>query len=278
MITAFLLVSVATVSQASLLLYDGFNYADGSALRGTVSTIWSNNVTGSGAMATNRAGSLTYSGLPASVGGKVELAGYKSSSAAPVVKRILTTTYVSNTSLYASFILNIPTIGTVQSNGSISVFSLKSGQGHLVITNNASNPSKFNIGLLSTGGKAVVWDNNGGVGYDQNISYLIAISATNTSSGTTNAFAQLWVNPTLGQSSPSAAKLTTSIANIINSTIEIGVGVGNGAGDPAIRSVIYIDELRVGTTWADVTIPEPATVGMLGFGALVTLLIRRLRT
>jgi hypothetical protein len=41
--------------------------------------------------------------------------------------------------------------------------------------------------------------------------------------------------------------------------------------------VIYVDELRVGSTWGDVVIPEPATVGMLGLGAVIMLLIRRIR-
>jgi hypothetical protein len=39
-----------------------------------------------------------------------------------------------------------------------------------------------------------------------------------------------------------------------------------------------LDEVRVANTWQDAApIPEPATVGMLGLGALVTMLIRRMR-
>lgn len=39
-----------------------------------------------------------------------------------------------------------------------------------------------------------------------------------------------------------------------------------------------LDELRIGTLIGDVAIPEPATIGMIGVGALVTLLIRRFGT
>ncbi len=39
---------------------------------------------------------------------------------------------------------------------------------------------------------------------------------------------------------------------------------------------ILFDEVRLGTTLGDVTnIPEPATIGMLGIGALITMLLRR---
>jgi PKD repeat protein len=244
---------ISVVAALPLYFYDGFNYPDGSALRGTSTTIWSNFTSGSTPFATNRAGTLSYSGLPASIGGKVQLSGYRP-TANGTVNRTITSSYVTNSGLYASFILNVTTLSTIQSNVSgMFVFSLKNGNGQLLITNNASDAAKFNVGLLAAGGKVPVWYNNGGAGYSQSTSYLIAMSLTNTSAGATNAFSQLWVNPPLGQSTPGAAQLTVPVANITNTSINVGVGNGNGIADPAQRSFIYLDELRVGPSWASVT-------------------------
>ena len=202
LIVMLVLGALASASQATLYFYDGFDYTANTGLRGTATTMWSNNVSGGNPLATNRTGSLSYSGIPASAGGKVELAGYRPGFAGSV-NRMTWSNHLGTADLFASFILNVDTLSTVQSNSYI--FSMRNGKGQLVITNNASNPSKFNIGLFEVAGKTTfAWDTNGGNGYDLGTSYFIVMSYTNVTAAT-NAFAQFWVNPVLGQSSPGAA-------------------------------------------------------------------------
>jgi len=51
---------------------------------------------------------------------------------------------------------------------------------------------------------------------------------------------------------------------------------GLGAADAVTATGVFLDEFRFGTQLSDVTsIPEPATIGMLGLGALVAMVARR---
>ena len=63
-------------------------------------------------------------------------------------------------------------------------------------------------------------------------------------------------------------------------SVIIGAGINNTAADQNPNHV-YLDEIRVGETWADVTsamtVPEPATISILCIGAVVGLLARRRR-
>jgi hypothetical protein len=264
------LTALAAASQATLYKYDGFDYVAGTGLRYQTGYA----VSGSSGMATNRAGSLTYAGLPASTGGKVQLFGQRPAASGTVTYKMWSNGVPDGatvTNLFASFILNVANVGTIQSNQFI--FSLRNGSAQIMITNNALNPSKYNIGIFQQVGKTGwAWDTNEGNGYDVNTSYLIAMSYTNTTATTYNS--QVWINPAL-TATPGTANLNLSQFYVNSATNQYSFGNGNG--NVAAETVIYVDELRVGSTWGDVVIPEPATVGMLGLGAVIMLLIRRIR-
>ena len=264
------LTALAAASQATLYKYDGFDYVEGTGLRYQTGYA----VSGSSGMATNRAGSLTYAGLPASTGGKVQLFGQRPAASGTVTYKMWSNGVPDGatvTNLFASFILNVANVGTIQSNQFI--FSLRNGSAQIMITNNALNPSKYNIGIFQQVGKTGwAWDTNEGNGYDVNTSYLIAMSYTNTTATTYNS--QVWINPAL-TATPGTANLNLSQFYVNSATNQYSFGNGNG--NVAAETVIYVDELRVGSTWGDVVIPEPATVGMLGLGAVIMLLIRRIR-
>jgi len=67
----------------------------------------------------------------------------------------------------------------------------------------------------------------------------------------------------------------SSIDTGIASDLDTFVLQGQGGADALKAGGVFLDEFRLGTTLQDVTsIPEPATIGMLGLGALFTILMR----
>lgn len=264
-------------AQASLYLYDGFDYTADTRLGANAASGGSGGwyTAGSNPSPTNRAESLTYSGLD-STGGKVELAGYRvgASGSSPLKLWGYPAVENQNTNMFASFLVNVASIGTSQSNNVTPFFTLRTSKASLVISNNATVSGNFNIGILSGSSSAVqVWDTNGGNGYAPNTTYFVVFSYTNNASETWSD--QLWVNPA---SFADVTATTASFAGSSTTNNAISFANANGVTDPDQRAQIYVDELRVGTTWNDVfVIPEPATVGMVSFGGLITLMLRRIQ-
>lgn len=92
---------------------------------------------------------------------------------------------------------------------------------------------------------------------------------------------KIWINP--DSSSFGGTEPAATIQQTWTGTEQEGATGTNGfaaykINASSLNAGFNLDELRVGTTWADVTpIPEPATIGMLGLGALVTIMARRMR-
>jgi hypothetical protein len=122
-----------------------------------------------------------------------------------------------------------------------------------------------------------------GFDYNSSDTFLVVLGYLR---GTTvaNSSMNLWINPdsaTFGTATAPAPTLTLPGYNYTQEAIWNkleypfnGSGTGTVAGEA-------IDELRIATDWASTVpaaIPEPATIGMLGLGALVTLLIRRMKS
>lgn len=77
---------------------------------------------------------------------------------------------------------------------------------------------------------------------------------------------RMYIDPTTGQSEPAAASATMS-------TFDLGPATVLGLTGPGAFGV---DEIRIGTNWRDVTIPEPSCVVLLLVGlSLPTFLKRR---
>lgn len=238
----------------SLYFYDGFDYTPDTELRNDSLNYWVNGI--NTCLVSNRAGNLTYTGLPslpASTGGQVAL--YGTLSAYGNVRR----TFVppgNFADMFASFLLNVDTLGSAVFGGVSSascIFNLKNGSntsggyGEVVVTNfTAGSTALFKIGMKQYGVAAVAWDDNGGIGYAADQTHMIVVSYTNTV-GTTNWTSQLWIDP--ASTNMGAANLT-QVQGYYNT---MGVNyVSIGCGDANGGSSIYVDELRVGPTWATV--------------------------
>jgi hypothetical protein len=138
--------------------------------------------------------------------------------------------------------------------GNAQIFSVRNGAAQMMITNNAANPAKYNIGIFQQIGKKVwTWADNGGNGYDINTPYLIVMSYTNSSPSATNVTAELWINPALNSTPPATADIWQAQLAMGNPTNFYGFSNGNGNPEPGTE--IYVDELRIGSTWSDVVTP-----------------------
>ncbi|MGC8625893.1 MAG: PEP-CTERM sorting domain-containing protein, partial [Phycisphaerae bacterium] len=103
-----------------------------------------------------------------------------------------------------------------------------------------------------------------------NTTYLMVLEDVANSSGPDTL--NLWVNPTAGVASPSGAPdITDSLIGPIG-TIS-GIGTNDGA------ATTSYDEIRIGTSYADVTpVPEPAPLALVATGGLGLLLLKRRKT
>lgn len=89
--------------------------------------------------------------------------------------------------------------------------------------------------------------------------------------------ASLFLNPTPGSAEPAAQlTVTAGAALTLNSGIQ-SFFVRNNSVEP---DALLIDELRIGTSWSDVTplaVPEPGTLALFGLGLLGLISCQRLR-
>jgi hypothetical protein len=237
----FLVCVIAVRSQAQLLT-EPFNYTPDPTLGLAVQSggVWLKVNTGDSILIT--AGSLSYSGLSASTGNKIAFDGAGTD---------YYTDFTSQTSgsVYYSFILNVSSLGSLGTTGGYFTGFIQSGStslfGGTVWTRLSTTAGKFNVGVSTRSNTAVTWlaaDLTPGTP-------VFVVVAYDFIAGTANDVARIWLNTAnIGGSEP-APDATAVAGTDLASAARILVRQDNATNTPFIE----MDELRVGTTWAQVT-------------------------
>ncbi|OFY21019.1 MAG: hypothetical protein A2W98_01620 [Bacteroidetes bacterium GWF2_33_38] len=230
--------NVSTWGQATLPHHDPINYTIGQSL--SSQSGWTVSNTGDSLLIAS--GNLSNAGLPTSTGNKVTFDG------AGIDAAKLFTQQTTGT-VYYSFLMNVTALGSLNATG-----------GYF---------TAFTEGTSTTFG-ATVWTRLNGAGYDIGISpktsattdiaWSTSSYAVNTTilvvvsyefvTGTANDVVRVFVNPTPGASEPAATITATNAGGTdLTNVNRILIRQDSSTETPSIE----MDELRVGTSWADVT-------------------------
>ena len=228
-----------TISQVQNLPFvESFNYTDTEALGNQPA--WTNYFSGDDIVVNTN--NLSYSTL----NGFGNAVGFDGSGADPVVDY----TPTSTGKVYSSFMLNVTSFDTTPTDGYFAILRNDTGAYIARVYISAIDATTYNIGVSSG-----------------NLDDTTQEDATVLTIGTT-AFVvfnydldtdtiELWVNPALGTSEP-AANITTASTFSGNTLSQFMLRQDSAAETPTM----VVDELRIGTTWADVA---PSTLGTDSF-------------
>jgi hypothetical protein len=235
-------------AQANLLFSEAFNYNAG-VLGGNVnpgnSTAWS--AGNSGLTIVN--GNLTYAGLADQGGNELQIAN---GSAGTIYN-----TFANQTSgqVFYSFLFNASETNTANNYFT----AMNPGTSTPNGSSDAINAYYYSSGKIEL--RAAAQSATAGTGpvLTLGTTYLIVEEIDLTAKT-----ASLWIDPTLGGAAPAA---TATLSGITATAIDnVGFKVQSAAGGPFL-----VDNLLIGTTWADVTpvaAPEPTTLALAGMGLL----------
>ncbi|HEX5424630.1 MAG TPA: PEP-CTERM sorting domain-containing protein [Candidatus Acidoferrales bacterium] len=306
-------------ASAGTLIYEPFDYTAGQPISGqtnpSTGTNWNTaGPSGSTVHTVVSPGLTSPSGFPAASGNAADLQTGDTAanlefdrldipgSFDPVT---LAPNYYTGSTLYWSALVNVPdltglTIANTNANANndlIIAFNNTQGAqasrpsnwaGELVIRGGqAATPfTTYNLGIRGSSTTAGTTYFSGALNPGQ--TYLVVGRYTQgpDASIATDDSNSLWINPSSSTYGAAAAPAPDGSSNgSINTgnptlnyaaSLLIGAGISSGSNP----NHVTLDEIRVGTTWADVTsvtVPEPATIGILGIGAVVGLLARRRR-
>lgn len=194
------------------------------------------------------AGNLTYTGLPSSTGNRITYGGSGTD---------YYTSFANQTAgtIYYSFLLNVATVAPLSATGDYFTGFIENGSttnyfartwmksdgagGYLLGINPGSNTANTQWAATAL---------------SEGTTYLVVVSFEIVA-GTQNDIAKIWINPTVGSPEPAAdATSNNSLSGTANdpSTGIQRLLLRQGSASAA-AGVLQMDELRVGTAWADVT-------------------------
>jgi len=269
-------------ARATLLLQEGFDYTADSTLYGNGNWLYGSSDTG---ISVGSSG-FGYPGLAGVSGNGASVAIGKTADSWITAAGF---TAQTSGSIYVSFLFDVTALVNGYNQNSTFLGLLASGGSYATATDpcdfiikTASNGNFYGLGVRDGGGTTAYT----ATGLLQKNTVNLMVMKYSFSSKT----ATLWVNPTAstfgGSSDPSTAsdylaKIsctgTVSPANVSEFYLrQASYVTGTGSYDPA--PPYLIDDIRIGTTWADVTpVPEPSAVAIVlaGMGTLSLVAFRR---
>lgn len=269
-----LLLSAPHLSQAALIASESFSYTSGAlGGNGNSGSGFGANTWGANAGATVTASSLAYGSLATS-GGSANLSGGNFA----VFRNLAASGGGAGSDLWISFLIASPS-----SNVGVSLFNGAGNEQFFAGRNNTA-PTSNNFGAqfyAGTGRPLVTQPDpqvgsvstpfNPVVGTATTHMYVLQIDQTGPS-----PVYRGWLDPDMATLGTGSAPTATSTFTINTGTQafnydRVRLGIFSGGGSSAT-----FDELRLGTTWADVSpIPEPSSLLLLSVGALGLLRRRR---
>jgi len=202
-------------------------------------------------------GSLSYTGLPTSIGNKVALlnaANYED----PGFDIVPVGNQTDPSNVFVSFILNVINAGNTTGDYFQHVSSAGTGvtdfHSRVFVRQGTGGASFFNIGIRHQTSDTIYWD-SAELPVNTNVFIVVSYDFVPV---TGNDTSRLWINTALGQSSPPAPNLTaTAIGTDLAAVGRINLRQGSGNTSLSLE----VDEMRIGTSWADVT-PGSAPAGV----------------
>jgi hypothetical protein len=227
----------------ALPYYDSFNYTVGSSL-GALQT-WTNVNTGDNITITT--GSLAYTGLTT--------AGNSVSFAADGIDCFSPITSTTSGTVYYSFLMNIGSMtGVTEVNGGYfaGIGESSTNLGATLWTKRVDD-TNFNLGIeVRTATAANTTYST--TSYQTGQTYFVVVGYTfNTATG--DDLVSLWVNPTVNAAMPTATLTDSHTGTDLLNASSFFLRQDSATKTPAVQ----VDELRIGTVWADVV---PQTAGL----------------
>ena len=228
----------------TLPYYDSFNYTVGSSL-GALQT-WTN--VNSGDNITTTTGSLTYTGLT-TTGNSVSFAADGIDCFSPI------TTTNSGTVYYSFFFFFCSMAGVTDANGGYfaGIGENSSNLGATLWTKRVDD-TNFNLGIeVRTANAANTTYST--TSYQTGQTYFVVVGYTFNTATAADDVVSLWVNPTVNAAMPTATLTDSHTGTDLLNASTFFLRQDSATETPTVQ----VDELRIGTAWADVV---PQTAGI----------------
>ncbi len=271
-------------ASAALPLYEPFDYPAAADLAGQSpnggTDLWAatgTSGTGGTDAITIATGSLTVPGLASPLGNSILYGGLG------LTDRLSIGTPISSGTLFYSFLFNVQDLGSLSTGGGFMAgfnnsVGTQTGQpttiGARLLTRLSG--TGFNVGIEKNSGTAANFVFDTAVRNVGDTIFVVGSYTFNTG-GTTNDGVSLWINPDMSTFGMASAPAPTLVGTVVGTDLgSIASFLFRQGSTTAVPGAVVADELRVDTTWAGVTVPEPSSM-VLGAVAGGAILLRRRR-